>query len=179
MFFQTFLDVGRGLCGSWVVLIFPYALCPLVTCSCVSLCCAYLQEFEQGCLAWKSGALLPHGSQPHLVLSCGLLLPTILVCLLPTSLGWLHSHLAIVFETVTLAPYPLGFYKEAVLRGEKWNRFTGSLSRVGKIRWRIDNTIAMNCILSHKIQSGFSSYIARHLFILPSGNCLTVIYLFN
>lgn len=112
--------------------------CKPCSCSCVVLYCAYPQEWEQGCMAWKSGALLPHGSllQPRLVLSCGMFLPAILVCLLPAVLGWLHSHLAIVFETRTLAPYPLGFYKEAVLRGEKWNRLTGSLNRVGKTSWR-------------------------------------------
>lgn len=31
MFFQTFLEVGQRALGPWVILIFPYALCPLVS----------------------------------------------------------------------------------------------------------------------------------------------------
>lgn len=114
MFFQTFLDMDQGALGVLGGLDLPLHSAPSCkphSCSCVVLYCAYLQELEQRCLAWKNDALLPHGSlrQPHLVLSHGVLLPTILVCLLPTILGWLHSHLAIMFETGTLSHYPLGF----------------------------------------------------------------------
>lgn len=51
-------------------------------------CCAYLQEQQQGCLSQKSAArpISPLGPlfQPNLVLFYDVLIPTVL--------GWLHSH---------------------------------------------------------------------------------------
>lgn len=83
LFFQTFLEVGWSLQGSWVVLIHPIVHAQF-SASFLRLHCADLQVQEQGFFSQKSAALPVHGLFSNHTLFFSVSLPTIL--------GWLHDH---------------------------------------------------------------------------------------
>lgn len=84
--------------------------------ACALLCCVYFQELEQGYLSWKSAALPPYSPLlTCLILPYDVLLPIILVCYYQWSLvGFIVIWLS-VFETHTLEPCLLGFYRPPLL----------------------------------------------------------------
>lgn len=104
------LEMGQRLHASLVILI-PLTAPAQFPASFLHLCCACLQEIEQGCLSQERTALPLHGSH------CSHILFFLTVCyqqqslseinnnpclFLPAALGWLHSHPALsVFETDT------------------------------------------------------------------------------
>lgn len=72
---------GNGS-GSRVVLIPPYSPCPLPathSCPYAVLSCAYQQELQQGCFFSSALSHLAPLLQPHLALSHGVLISTVLV----------------------------------------------------------------------------------------------------
>lgn len=81
-FFQVFLEIGPTVWGSLFVSILPYSPCLLPathSCAYAVLSCAYQQELQQG--FFSSAALCDLASLlwPHLFLSCGVLISTVLV----------------------------------------------------------------------------------------------------
>lgn len=91
----------RGLGWSWSCPVF-HAHFSASFHACTGLCCAYLQQPEKGCLSQKSTALLQYVPplQTHLVLFHSMLLPTIL--------GWLHSHSIIGIQEIHIIPLSSG-----------------------------------------------------------------------
>lgn len=103
-----------------------------------------------------------------------------------------QQFLSVIAKNPWLAAQPSGY--------RVWDRHTSPLSsgilQGGTAqRWKVEQTywkpeqdgknevqtltIAVKCILSYKMQSGFSSCIASHLLILPSCNCLMLFYVFS
>lgn len=91
LFFQIFLEMGWEALGSLVVSIPLLQSLPTSqphSCTFAVLCCAYLQESDQGLLSQKSAVLSLATSCSFS--QCGI---TYTPCVLkPTTLGWAHSH---------------------------------------------------------------------------------------
>lgn len=100
LFFYTFLKMGQRVSGvfgdldpNFIGLTLSWQSVPAswpFSCSCVVLCCTYLQKPEQECLTQKNTALSLSGPllQPYSILFCfhSMFLPSLL-CLTPSYLA--------------------------------------------------------------------------------------------